>query len=86
MMYSYLKLPDDTRIAYSNILEDNTVLVGVERPVDGGFDSGCCRLPAYAWSEVEGFSPEEIGELTDLIERNSPLIWRLAGEVSRAYA
>ena len=43
MMYSYLKLPDDTRIAYSNVLEDNTILVGVERPVDGGFDSGYCR-------------------------------------------
>lgn len=86
MMYSYLKLPDDTRIAYSNILEDNTVLVGVERPIDGGFDSGYCRLPAYTWNEVEGFSPDEIAELTDLIERNSPLIWRLAGEVSKTYA
>lgn len=75
-MYSYLKLPDDTRIAYSNILEGNTILVGVERPVDGGFDSGYCRLPAYTWTDVEGFSQKE------LIERNSPLIYRLAGGVS----
>ena len=86
MMYSYLKLPDDMRIAYSNILEYNTFLVGVERPIDGGFYSGYCRLPAYSWNEVEGFTPEEITELTDLIERNSPLIWRLAGEVSKTYA
>lgn len=85
MMYSYLKLPDDTRIAYSNILEDNTILVGVERPVDGGFDSGYCRLPAYTWIDVEGFSQKELTELTELtelIERNSPLIYRLASEVS----
>ena len=85
MMYSYLKLPDDTRIAYSNVLEDNTILVGVERPVDGGFDSGYCRLPAYTWTDVEGFSQKELTELTELIERNSPLIYRLAGEVSKTY-
>ena len=86
MMYSHLKLPDDTRITYSNVLEDNTILVGVERRVDGGFDSGYCRLPAYTWTDVEGFSHKELTELTELIERNSPLIYRLAGEVSKTYA
>lgn len=85
-MHSYLKLPDDTRIAYSNVLEDNTVLVGVERPVDGGFDSGYCLLPAYTWSEVEGFSPQDIEDLTALIQRNAPLILRLAHEVTKTYA
>ena len=40
MMYSHLKPPDNTRIAYSNVLEDNTILVGVERPVDGALTQG----------------------------------------------
>lgn len=86
MMYSHLKPPDNTRIAYSNVLEDNTILVGVERPVDGGFDAGYCRLPAYTWTDVEGISQKELTELTELIERNSPLIYRLAGKVSKTYA
>lgn len=39
MLYSYLEFPDGTQIAYSNVCEDNTVEVRVERPVDGGFDT-----------------------------------------------
>lgn len=36
MMWDYIQLPDEAQIAYSDIREDGTVLVGVERPRDGG--------------------------------------------------
>lgn len=86
MMYNYIKLADETQIAYSNIQSDNTVHVAVERPIDGGFDAAQCLLPSYQWSDVEGFSPQEIAELTDLLRNNAPLIFRLAREAKKAYA
>lgn len=47
MMWDYIQLPDEAQIAYSDIREDGTVLVGVERPRDGGgVDSACCLLPS----------------------------------------
>lgn len=82
MMYSYVKLPDETQFAYSNILDDNTIVVTVERPKDMGFDSAKCLLPAYSWSEVEGFTEAEVAELDDFVHNNAPLIWRFAREVT----
>lgn len=86
MMYDYIELPDGTQIAYSNIQPDNTVQVGVERPVDFGFDSARCTLPAYKWTSVEGFSDEQIKWFEELIRNNAPLIYRLAHEAEKQYA
>ena len=86
MMYSYAKLPDETLFAYSGLREDNTVKVLVERPVDGGFDSAVCMLPAHEWTDVKGFSSEELADLQDFVRDNAPLIMRLAGEAVKAYA
>lgn len=86
MMYNYLKLPDETQFAYSGILSDNTVEVTVERPDDWGFDSARCLLPAFTWSDVEGFTEDEILDFDDLIRHNVPLIMRLAREAVRSIA
>ena len=86
MMYSYITLPDETSIAYSYILEDQTVQVSVERPVDGGFDSATCFLPLAVWQQSEGFSASELDNLTALIRNNAPLIYRLAHEAGKQYA
>ena len=86
MFYNYVKLADGTQIAYSDLLEDNTVEVAVERPVDWGFDSGRCLLPAYTWSHIEGFTDEDIAALTEFIRNNAPLILRLSREASKSYA
>lgn len=86
MFYDYAELDDGTQIAYSNVLEDNTVEISVERPVELGFDSARCLLPAYAWSDVVGFTGAEMKRLDAFVHNNAPLILRLARETSRAYA
>ena len=86
MFYDYVELEDGTQIAFSNVLEDNTVEVSVERPVELDFDSALCRLPSYSWSGVKGFSPAEMERLDAFVRSNAPLILKLAQETSRAYA
>ncbi|WP_165172895.1 hypothetical protein [Adlercreutzia sp. ZJ242] len=85
MMYNYIKLADDTQIAHSGILADQTVQISVERPVDGGFDSATCFLPHCQWRSAEGFTAAELASLTEIVKNNAPLIYRLAREESKAY-
>lgn len=80
MMYNYVKFPDETQFAYSNVREDNTVKVVVERPVEMGFDSAACILPNVEWISSSGFSDEEMNLLNDFIQHNAFLIMRLAEE------
>lgn len=47
MFYSYVELEDETHIAHSNVQADGVVEVLVERPVEFGFDSAICTLPAF---------------------------------------
>lgn len=86
MMYSYIKFDDETQIAYSDIREDQTVRISVERPVDMGFDYATCLLPQCQWSEVEGFTSEELEFLANIVKNNAPLIYRLAREAKKSYA
>ena len=46
MMYGYMTLPDDTGIAHSEMKPDGSVKVYFEKPVEGGFHSATCYLPA----------------------------------------
>ncbi len=78
MFYDYVKLEDGTQIAYSQVLDDGTVEVSVERPVDLGFDSARYVLPSFERSEARGFSDVEIASLDAFIRSNAPLMLRLA--------
>ena len=78
MMWDYVMLADETQIALSEIQEDGTVVVAVERPADMGFDSARCVLPAMKWSDIEGFSQEEIDSLDMLVRDNAPFIFELS--------
>lgn len=73
MMWGYLKFPDETQITYSDIREDGTVLVAIERPHDRGFDSARCLLPAYRWSDIGGFTEKELEDFDRLLRNNAPL-------------
>lgn len=86
MFYAYVELEDGTHIAYSNVLPDDTVELAVERPVELGFDSARCAIPSFEWSNVEGFTREDMEKLDSFVHRNTPLILRLSREVSRSYA
>ena len=86
MLYNYVELEDGTQIAYSDVNDDETVRVEVERPRDWGFDAATCLLPAYKWTGLDGFSGEEILSLTAFLQRNAPLIIRFAHEGNLRYA
>ena len=74
MMYEYMTFNDDIVIAHSNMKEDGTVKVYIEKPVDGGFHHITCFLPKYEWIENVGFSEEELSELKKVVQNNAHLI------------
>ncbi len=47
MMWEYVRFEDETQVSYSDVRDDNTVLVTVERPRDWGFDTAECVLPSF---------------------------------------
>lgn len=78
MMWTYVEFPDETTVAYSDMLDDGTIRINIERPVDWGFDSAQCELPSLTWKEVSGFSDAEIESFTTFLKNNSPLIYEFA--------
>ena len=72
MMWNYVQFPDETQIAYSDVREDGTVRIGIKRPRDWGFDSARCIMPAYQWSDIDGFSDQEIEEFDTFLRNNAP--------------
>lgn len=86
MMWEYVRFEDDAQVSYSDVREDNTVLVVIERPRDWGFDTAECLLPAFTGQKLEGFSKEETEELDVFVRNNAPLIMRFAYEGGRVYA
>lgn len=78
MYWDYVQFPDETQIAYSDMRSDGTIGVRIERPIDMGFNTATCLLPAYTWSDVCGFSQEEVAELELFLRDNAPLIYELA--------
>lgn len=74
MMYEYLTLSDNTAIAHSEMKEDGTVKVYIEKPVEGGFNHVTCLLPKYEWKDCEGFDNDEIAILQKVVEDNAHLI------------
>lgn len=81
MMYPFLQLDDMTEIVHSEIMyvnEKETVKVYIEKPVENGFHSAYCYLPDYKWSNIEGFTKEEIERYQEIIESTAHLIIRFA--------
>lgn len=78
MMWNYAEFPDGTCIAYSDLRDDGTIKITVERPREGSFDEAHCIMPAYRWSNVDGFAEAELDDLKDFLRDNAPLIFELA--------
>ena len=78
MKYPYMTLPDQTEITHGDMREDRSVKVYIETPIDGGFHSAYCTLPAYAWSDIKGYSQDEIARFDRLLHNNAHLIIELA--------
>lgn len=86
MLYGYLKLADETQFTYSEPAEDGTIRVYVEQPRDMGFNSAQCLLPAFSWSDIDGFSSQDLSWLDEFVRNNAPMIMKLAWGKAPAYA
>lgn len=78
MLYPFIRLDDNTQIVHSEILPNGQVRVCVERPIHRGFNSATCMLPDYTWSDIEGFTPNDIARYQQIIEDGAHLIFRYA--------
>ena len=74
MMYKFIELPDKTEITHSDMRDDGTVKVCVEKPVEGDFKTAYCELPSYLWYDVEGYTKEELEEQQRIVESLAHLI------------
>lgn len=68
------------------MLDDGIVEVSIERPIELGFDSARCMLPAFEWLDIDGFDDKDLAYLDSFIHNNAPLVLRLAREASKTYA
>ena len=56
MIYPFMTLSDNTEITFGKPIENDTgehVDVFIETPVSTGFKNAYCRLPEYAWRNVD---------------------------------
>ena len=80
MFYPYMTFADNTEVTHSKLAGDGTVKVYFEKPVHGGFQHATCLLPGDEWSEIVGYSEDEITELTEYVRHNAHLIMEFAAE------
>ena len=79
VMYPYLALDDETEFVRSEMLEDNTVKVYIEKPNEKDcFHCASCYLPKYEWKDVFGFDENEIKKYQTIIDNNAHLIIELS--------
>ena len=75
MMYPFMTLDDDTEITHSEMWNDGSVKVYIETPDEkDGFHDATCFLPGYRWTDVHGYSSEEMERFKQLIRNNAHLI------------
>lgn len=81
MMYPFLTLDDNTEIVHSEMREDGTVKVYVEKPDETDcFHYGSCILPGYAWSEVFGFTDADLQRYEEILRSTAHLILQFSQE------
>ncbi len=80
MMYPFMTLNDETEIVHSEMKDDGTVKVYIEKPVYDGFHNATCYLPEYKWEDIVGFTEEEMSYYEKLIKNNAHLILEFAQE------
>ena len=81
MMYPFLTLNDGTEIVHSEMLDDGTVKVYIEKADEiDGFHSATCYLPSYRWENVVGFSDVEMEKYMEIITSTAHLILRFSRE------
>ena len=68
-MYPFMTLDDQTEIVHSEMLGDGRVRVYLEKPdAQDCFHYATCYLPSYTWTDIFGFSQEDIARYQEVIE------------------
>ena len=78
MVYPFMTLEDGTEIVHSEMKEDGSVKVYIEKPVMLGFHSVECWLPRYEWKNNVGFSDEELRYFDAFVHSLAHIIIELA--------
>lgn len=75
MMYPFMTLNDETKIVHSEMLPNGRVKVYIEKPdAEDCFHHATCYLPEYEWTEVTGFTEEEMQKYKEIVESTAHLI------------
>ncbi len=75
MMYPFMTLNDETEIVHSDMQNDGSVKVYIERPDEQyGFKHATCWLPQYKWEGVYHFKEEEIKQFEEIIRSTAHLM------------
>ena len=81
MMYPFFTLDDQTEIVHSEMREDGSVKVYMEKPDEKDcFHYATCYLPEYKWTDIFGFTNAEIEKLKEIIESTAHLILQYSKE------
>lgn len=81
MMYPFLTLDDAAEIVHSDMRPDGTVKVYIEKPDEkDGFHHAVCVLPGYQWSDIFGFTPQELARYDEVIHSTAHLILQFSQE------
>lgn len=75
MMYPFLTLEDGTEIVHSEMLANGCVKVYIEKADEkDGFHHATCYLPVAEWTDVIGFSEDEMIRYRTIIEEMKPIL------------
>lgn len=81
MMYHFMTLDDGTEIVYSEMKNDGSVKVYMEKTDEkDGFHYATCYLPEYRWEDIFGLTEQELSRCRETIETSSQLIIQFAQE------
>lgn len=81
MMYPFITLDDQAEIVHSEMREDGTVKVYVEKPDEKDcFHYMTCYLPGYRLENVYGFTENEINRYLEVIRSTAHLIMEFSQE------
>lgn len=83
MMYPFLTLNDGTEIVHSDMADDGSVKVYIEKPdARDCFHHVTCYLPQGTWVDNLGFSDMELAHLKEVVDSSANIILEFAADGS----
>lgn len=81
MMYPLMTLDDETEIVHSDMNDNGTVKVYIEKPDEKyGFRHATCWLPEYTWEDIYHFSESDIKRYEEIIKSIAHLVLEFSQE------